>query len=144
MKRSAGHVGIAVATAALGACAVGPDFHAPAAPETAHYTRAPAPTTTEASPGRTGAAQTVIEERDIQADWWTLFHSASLNRLIEQSLRANPDLDAAQAALRQAQENLYAGEGALYPSANVSIQAEKQRFSDCVRAATRTAAPAGG
>ena len=70
-----------------------------------------------------------MSERDIPGDWWTLFHSEPLNRLIEQALQANPDLDAAQAALRQAQENVYAGQGALFPQANLSFQAEKERFS---------------
>ena len=36
---------------------------------------------------------------DIAGDWWTLFHSKPLNDLIEQSLKNNPDLKAAQAAL---------------------------------------------
>ena len=70
-----------------------------------------------------------MPERDIPGDWWTLFRSQPLNRLIEQSLHANPDLDAAQAALRQAQENVYAGQGALFPQASVSLQAERQQFS---------------
>ena len=43
--------------------------------------------------------------------------------LIEQALRANPDIDAAQAALRQAQENVYAGKGALFPTASANVQA---------------------
>ncbi len=70
-----------------------------------------------------------MPERDIPGDWWTLFHSASLNRLIDQSLHANPDLDAAQAALRQAQENVYAEQGALFPSATIGLQAQKERIS---------------
>ena len=53
---------------------------------------------------------------DIPGQWWTLFHSEPLNQLIEQSLANNPDLDAAQAALRQAQENARAGEGPLFPN----------------------------
>jgi outer membrane protein TolC len=34
-----------------------------------------------------------------------------------------------KAALRQAQENVYASQGALYPNASVSLQAERQQFS---------------
>jgi NodT family efflux transporter outer membrane factor (OMF) lipoprotein len=78
---------------------------------------------------RGGEAQRFVSGRDLPGDWWTLFRSEPLDRLIEQSLQANPDLDAAQAALRQAQENVYAGEGALFPTAGVSLQAERQRFS---------------
>jgi NodT family efflux transporter outer membrane factor (OMF) lipoprotein len=44
---------------------------------------------------------------DIPSQWWTLFQSAQLDRLVEQSLKANPEVGAAQAALKQAHE-LYA------------------------------------
>jgi NodT family efflux transporter outer membrane factor (OMF) lipoprotein len=128
MKRSAGHVGIAVATAALSACAVGPDFHAPAAPQTAHYTPSPAPTTTEASPGRTGAAQTLIEDRDIQADWWTLFHNPQLDELMRRALQDNPSVQAAQATLRNAQETWKAERGGLLlPAIDGQFQAQRER-----------------
>jgi NodT family efflux transporter outer membrane factor (OMF) lipoprotein len=116
-----------IAVATLG-CTVGPDFQRPTAPADTGYT--PEPLTRTASVNiRGGAAQRFVPDRDIPGDWWTLFRSPALNRLVEQSLRANPDLDAAQAALRQAQENLYAGQGALFPQANFNFQAEKQRFS---------------
>ncbi len=110
-------------------CTVGPDFQRPAAPTDTGYTPEPLATQTASVNMRGGSAQRFIAERDIPGDWWTLFRSPPLNRLIEESLRANPDLDAAQAALRQAQENVYAGEGALFPQASLSIQAEKERFS---------------
>ncbi|HET7884039.1 MAG TPA: efflux transporter outer membrane subunit [Acetobacteraceae bacterium] len=121
-----GAVGVALT---IGGCTVGPDFLRPSAPEDTGYTPEPLAVKTASVRTRGGETQHFLAARDIPGDWWTLFHSASLNRLIEQSLRANPDLDAAQAALRQAQENLYAGEGALYPNASLGIQAEKQRFS---------------
>jgi NodT family efflux transporter outer membrane factor (OMF) lipoprotein len=53
---------------------------------------------------------------DIPGQWWTLFHSEALNSLVEQSLRNNADLEAAQAALKVAEENYYAGQGVYYPS----------------------------
>jgi NodT family efflux transporter outer membrane factor (OMF) lipoprotein len=108
---------------------VGPDFQRPPAPTDAGYTPEPLGAKTASVSTRGGEAQNFVANRDIPGDWWTLFHSEPLNHLIEQSLQANPDLDAAQAALRQAQENVYAGEGALFPNANVSLQAERQRFS---------------
>jgi NodT family efflux transporter outer membrane factor (OMF) lipoprotein len=114
---------------ALGACAVGPDFQRPPAPTDTGYTPEPLALRTASVNTRGGEAQHFIADRDIPGDWWALFRSAPLNRLIEQSLRANPDIDAAQAALRQAQENVYAGEGALFPTANASFQAERERLS---------------
>ena len=66
---------------------------------------------------------------DIPGEWWTLFHSKPLDRLVTQALQANPDIDAAQAALREAQENLYAGEGSLFPSVGADVQAEREAVS---------------
>jgi NodT family efflux transporter outer membrane factor (OMF) lipoprotein len=114
---------------AVGGCTVGPDFHRPQPSADTGYTPEPLATQTASVNTRAGLAQHFIPERDIPGDWWTLFHSAPLDRLIENALHANPDLDAAQAALREAQENVYAGEGALFPQASFSFQAEKERFS---------------
>ena len=52
-----------------------------------------------------GAAQHFVRDRDIPAEWWTLFRSRPLNTLVEKALVNNPDLQAAQAALRVAREN---------------------------------------
>ena len=124
----------------VGGCAVGPDFLRPSPPTDTGYTPEPLATQTASIRTRGGEAQHFLLERDIPGDWWTLFHSKPLNRLIEQSLRANPDLDAAQAALRQAQENVYAGQGALYPNASVSLQAERNG-SPVRRSASPTRTP---
>jgi NodT family efflux transporter outer membrane factor (OMF) lipoprotein len=126
MTRASSAVALALI---VGGCAVGPDFQKPAAPTDTGYTAATLATRTAAAKVRGGEAQNFIATRDIPGDWWTLFHSAPLNRLIEQSLRANPDLDAAQAALRQARENVRAEQGALFPSASASLQAERERLS---------------
>jgi outer membrane protein TolC len=42
------------------------------------------------------------------ADWWRVFHSRSLNTLVDKSLVANPTLQSAIAALRAGKENVYA------------------------------------
>ena len=71
--------------------------------------------------------QHFAEGTDIPAEWWSLFHSPALNRLVEQALKSNPTLTAAQASLRQAQENVYAAEGTLYPSVNAGLSATRQQ-----------------
>ena len=63
-----------------------------------------------------GEAQQFVEGRDISGEWWTLFQSKPLSDLIERSLKANPDIKAAQAALLVARENVLAQRGAYYPS----------------------------
>jgi NodT family efflux transporter outer membrane factor (OMF) lipoprotein len=104
-------------------CAVGPDFQRPAAPTIKDYTAKPLPA--DISP--TDASQHFVQGMDIPAEWWTLFHSPSLNRLVDQALKANPNLKAAQATLRQAQENVYAAEGALLPSVNANGSVVRQK-----------------
>jgi NodT family efflux transporter outer membrane factor (OMF) lipoprotein len=128
VKREAG-LGAIGMVLAIGGCAVGPDFHHPAAPTDTGYTPEPLATQTAAVKTRGGEMQRFVPAQDIPGEWWTLFHSQPLNHLIEQSLHANPDLDAAQAALREAQENVRAEQGTLFPQANVSLQAERQNLS---------------
>jgi NodT family efflux transporter outer membrane factor (OMF) lipoprotein len=113
---------LAIATTALlgSACAVGPDFERPAAPEVGGYTSAPLAQQTASADVKGGEAQHFVQALDIPGQWWILFHSAALNSLIEEALKNNPTLPAAEAALRQAWENVYAAEGAFFPTAVVS------------------------
>jgi NodT family efflux transporter outer membrane factor (OMF) lipoprotein len=120
---------IAVIALALAGCAVGPDFIVPPAPVSAGYADQTPPTSTASSPGAGGAAQTFFPGEDIPGDWWTLFHSRRLNQLISRALAANPSLQAAQAALRQAQENVLAQAGTLLPTVDANASAIRQQIS---------------
>lgn len=97
--------------ATAGGCAVGPDFHRPAAPAVAGYTPTP-PAPTASAPVEGGQAQRLVEGQEVAGQWWTMFGSGALNELVEAALKANPDLQSAEAALRVAQENLAAARGA--------------------------------
>ena len=113
----------------LAGCAAGPDFTPPAAPTVAGYS-AELPATTLATPGVTGGdAQAFTAGADISADWWTLFHSQALNGLIAQSLAANHDLKAAQAALLVAHETTLAQRGAYRPSVSAGFSATRSGAS---------------
>lgn len=100
---------LAAAFTALAACAVGPDFVAPPGPEAAHFT----PERT-ASPGE---GQRFAEGKDIPAEWWTLFRSKPLDRLVRESLENNPSLQAAEASIKIAYFNAEAQKGAFLPQA---------------------------
>jgi len=104
------------ATSLLIGCAVGPDFTPPPPPTAKGYTAEPMETVTTSAAAPGGEAQHFDAAATIPAQWWTLFHSAPLNGLIEQALKANPDLHAAQAALRVAQENIKAQQGFFFPT----------------------------
>jgi outer membrane protein TolC len=71
------------------------------------YTATPLSTTSSTTNVAGGEAQQFVEARDIPGEWWTLFHSKPLSDLIERSLKANPDIKAAQAALLVARENVW-------------------------------------
>ena len=111
----------------LAGCAVGPDFHKPAAPDVAGYSATPPPAIDATPHVVAGDAQKFIQAADVPGDWWTLFHSPRLNELIEQALKTNPDLKSAQAALTVARENVLAQRGAYFPSIDASFSATRQR-----------------
>jgi NodT family efflux transporter outer membrane factor (OMF) lipoprotein len=106
---------------------MGPDFHRPAPPGVESYTATPLPAKTASADVVGGEAQAFLQDMDIPGQWWMLFHSKALNDLIEQALKANPDLEAAQAALREARENVYAQQGALFPSVNANFNPTRQK-----------------
>jgi NodT family efflux transporter outer membrane factor (OMF) lipoprotein len=113
-------------------CAVGPNFRRPVAPKVPGYTPI-APSTTSSAPNVPGGeAQQFIEGRDIPGEWWTVFHSKALNDLVERSLKANPDLKAAQAALLVARESVLAQRGAYYPSVSAGFSASHSKTSNVV------------
>jgi NodT family efflux transporter outer membrane factor (OMF) lipoprotein len=117
-----------VISAAVSGCAVGPDFHSPAPPGTDHYTQGEQPSTTAEAPVKDGAVQTFVSDRDIPADWWTLFQSDPLDVLVRESLRDSPTVASAKAALRSAQESYLAERGSLFlPAADGTFSGTRQK-----------------
>jgi NodT family efflux transporter outer membrane factor (OMF) lipoprotein len=108
-------VWLGMALSLLG-CAVGPDFKRPAPPDVSGYSPQPLPAQTVSAPIGEGEAQRFVQGLDIPGQWWTLFHSPMLNAMVGQAIATNPTLPAAQAALRQAWEDVYAQQGSLYPT----------------------------
>jgi NodT family efflux transporter outer membrane factor (OMF) lipoprotein len=113
-------------------CVVGPNFKKPAAPNVGGYTPNPISTTSSTANVAGGDAQHLVDGRDIPGEWWTLFHSKPLSDLIERSLKANPDLKAAQAALIVARENVLAQRGFYYPSVTGGFAATRGRTAEDV------------
>ena len=114
--------------ACLAGCAVGPDFHRPVPVAASSY-----------GAGKIvphDAAQAYVQGLDIPGQWWTLFHSAGLNALVVRAMADNPGLDSAQAALRQAREEVYAQEGNYYPSLSATFEPSRNKT------ATRSVSPA--
>jgi len=100
------------------------------------YTAEPLPPGTAAADSRGGAAQRFLMEQEVPRDWWTRFGSEELDALVADALRANPSVQAAQAALRQALEIVAAQRGAFFPNVQASFDPSRQRNAVGVLAPT--------
>ncbi|HMH89091.1 MAG TPA: efflux transporter outer membrane subunit [Steroidobacteraceae bacterium] len=121
--------------AALTACAVGPNFKRPTPPAATDYGNASSgPTAAVRDPASNSAndaggdAQRFVAGMDIPNQWWTLFRSAKLNRLVEQALKGNPNVSAAQAALRQMHELYLAQRTSFFPSVQGNFSGNRSQF----------------
>jgi NodT family efflux transporter outer membrane factor (OMF) lipoprotein len=104
--RRAAFMAIAAAVIAAG-CASGPDYRAPATPETAagSFVSKPADTDTAAS---------------LPADWWKLYDDPALDNLVQEALSANTNLRVTLANLDRARAIYTEARGGLFPSTDVS------------------------
>src|SRR5215469_17361467 len=107
----------------LSACAVGPDYERPPLPPSAGYSA-------EAVSAQGGSGAQLLSGADIPAQWWEVFHSTALDDLVAQALKNNPTIDAANAALRVAREQVKAEQGAFFPSLNGSLQPSRSKNAD--------------
>src|SRR5262245_45573859 len=103
--------------AMLTACAVGPDFRVPDLPPVKSFLFG----------GDRGTGVRLVPDSDVPAQWWALFRSRYLNDLIEQGITHNPDLQAAEAAVRAAQANALAQRGALFPTVTAEYNPIRQK-----------------
>lgn len=102
----------------LAACAVGPDFKRPPAPD--HTTL----------PMESAGNQHFVQDMDLPGQWWQVFHCPALDRLVAEAVKASPDVKSAQASLRAAREAARAQTGAYFPTATAGISPSRQKTSD--------------
>lgn len=105
-------------------CKFGPNFSPPPAPPLKHYTAQALPHSTSSAPN--SKKQYFREGLNIPQAWWGVFHSKSLNQLIEQALNTNPDLQAANAALKIAHENTMTQVAAYFPQISANYNPTRQ------------------
>jgi NodT family efflux transporter outer membrane factor (OMF) lipoprotein len=113
----------------ISACAaVGPNFKPPPAPAVAHYTPPEEEGQALAAAGPTAAqAQTVSLGEKVAVNWWTLFQSRDLDRLVKEAIAGSPTLESAQARLAAARADVAAARGALYPQVDFGANNAFQR-----------------
>jgi NodT family efflux transporter outer membrane factor (OMF) lipoprotein len=100
-----------VVTLLVSGCAVGPDY---AQPQMA----APA-----------GWGEKVDTSAADLSRWWTVFKDATLERLVEEAIRANHDLKIAGARVKEARANVGVAAGALLPEVDLAGSVTRNRAS---------------
>ncbi|MGD0849728.1 efflux transporter outer membrane subunit [Bradyrhizobium sp.] len=122
----AGTAVLALLSMAVSGCAVGPNFQPAAKPEVDGYVRGKLASPNAGDGPPRVAGQHFVSGADVSARWWGAFKSPLLNELVRQSVDHNPNLQAAEAAIRVAQYNALAQRGLFFPQ--VSGNTTGQQF----------------
>jgi NodT family efflux transporter outer membrane factor (OMF) lipoprotein len=122
-RRRGGPTASLLAAAALGGCAVGPNFTPPSPPTEQTYLPAADP-----QPGAAETGQHVEAGAGPRADWWTLLRSPEIDQTVALALAHNRTLDVAKATLAEAREGVTAARGALYPQIDASAGLQRQKY----------------
>jgi NodT family efflux transporter outer membrane factor (OMF) lipoprotein len=111
----AGAAVLTVLTTAISGCAVGPNFSPAAAPDVTGYVQGKleSPNPGKGPPYVPG--QRFLTGADVSARWWAAFKSQPLNELVKQAVDHNPNLQAAEAAIKIAHYNALAQRGLFFP-----------------------------
>ncbi len=115
-----------MAIGTLAGCSLGPDFHRPEPPAAERYTAEAMPL--PAAPPAIDSPQHMVLGGELASDWWRMFHSPSLDALVERALAHNPTLAAASANLAQANEVAAAQAGSLAPQVSVTGGIGRQKY----------------
>ena len=110
--------------ALLASCASEP-VSPPAVPAAESYTPTAVASTTASADVPGGQPQRLVTGQDIPSQWWTLFRSPALDRLVRDALDDSPTLVRAGARLRQAQEDYGARAGTQYPRVDAKLSANR-------------------
>ena len=114
MRKFALTLTAAIAAGALGACALGPSYRAPATPPTA-------------AGAFVSTAPASSADQPLPASWWRLYDDPVLDRLVQEALSKNADLKVAAANLAYAQGLLGEARVGLLPSTSLSAAADYGR-----------------
>lgn len=128
--RVASLVGAGLLGTTVAGCMLGPDFKGPEAPLVSGYTSpGEAPPQTPAADHGERAAQTIAVGEKVSADWWKLFRSRDLNRVVEEAISGSPTLDSTMAKLAQAHEAVVVAKSALYPQVGLNAGDQQERVT---------------
>ena len=115
LRSATSAIALAAVSFAICGCAVGPNFTPAAAPDVTGYVKG---NPSSADPGNGTASvpgQRFLSGADVSTRWWAAFKSEPLNELIRESVNHNPNLQAAEAAIKVARYNALAQRGLFFP-----------------------------
>ena len=126
----------------LGACKQGPNFFSPAAPGENAYTTPDDQIPPPDAPGvKTRAAQRIALGAKVKDDWWKLFHSLQLERVMREALAGSPTIAQARATLAQGRELTLAVAGGLLPQVDLGAEIGRQAVNVEISGVNRPAIP---
>ncbi|MYN47679.1 efflux transporter outer membrane subunit [Pseudoduganella sp. FT93W] len=118
--------GMLLVASLSGGCAVGPDFVRPSTAVMSSFVTAQKNGDSRQTQINGDFEQNLHEGNAVPTEWWTLFGSSALNELVAAAQTKNPDLQAAEAALRVAQENAAAQRGSYLPAVDLHVTPVRQ------------------
>ena len=106
---------LAAMSLAMCGCAVGPNFSPAPAPDVTGYVKGSlaSPDPGKGPPSIPG--QRFLSGEDVSTRWWAAFKSEPLDELVRESVNHNPNLQAAEAAIKIAHYNALAQRGLFFP-----------------------------
>jgi NodT family efflux transporter outer membrane factor (OMF) lipoprotein len=114
LTRSTSLIACSAAALVAGCTTVGPNFKSPAPPGAQSYPMA----------GDASASEAAIGDR-LAGDWWSLFHSAEIDRTIRTAVAGNRTLEAARQSLAEARDAIQAQAPAATLNGSGSIEEQR-------------------
>lgn len=121
---------LGVTVASISGCAVGPNFTPPAAPDVTGYVPGKLNSPNPGPGAPRVAGQHFVSGAEVSARWWSAFKSPLLNELVKQAVDRNPNLQAAEAAIKIAQYNAQAQRGLFFPQVSGNSTSSKLLLSN--------------
>src|SRR5579864_8943413 len=126
LRSASSAIALAAMSLAISGCAVGPNFSPSPAPDVGGYVKG---NLASADPGKGPPSipgQRFLSGEDVSTRWWAAFKSEPLNELVKESVNHNPNLQAAEAAIKMARYNALAQRGLFFPQ--VTGNTQQQQF----------------
>ena len=115
LRSASSAIVLAAMSLAISGCAVGPNFSPADKPDVTGYVRGNLASADAGKGPPSVPGQRFLSGVDVSTRWWAAFKSEPLNQLVRESVDHNPNLQAAEAAIKIARYNALAQRGLFLP-----------------------------